>query len=261
MKLDKDGPLTLTYQMTEMLRSRISTQLSPGDRLPTERQLVAEFDVSAITVKNAMDTLVHEGLIHRRRGKGTFVAEKKISSDTRKLTSATELFAQSGHASHVMILECMLLKADAYLSGAFEFPENEPVIRLVRLRSLDGEAYSHEINFLPVKFFPDIDSRYRGGSLYAYMEANYGIIPSRSEETYKVISLDSQLARLMNQDRGSAAFFMFSKVFDQHDRLVSLEESVYRGDKFELKVNANAYSSRGQRIIEADQGESPLARR
>ena len=73
--------------------------------MPPEKDLVVEFDVSVMTVKNAMDNLVKEGLVYRRRGKGTFVAEKKISSETSKLKSATDLFNQYGMKSNVEILD------------------------------------------------------------------------------------------------------------------------------------------------------------
>lgn len=245
----KDGPLTLTYQVTEAIKELIAKNYKPGDLIPTEKEFVKEFDVSTITVRNALDTLVHEGLIYRRRGKGTFVAEKKVSSESYKLTSATELFRNAGWKSEVRILSLVLEDAGDYHSRVLRCKENDSVFRLARLRALDGEPYSEEINFLPASIFPDFDKVYTGGSLYACMEKTYGVIPACSEEIYKAILLDSSSAKNLGCNRGDAALFLTGKVFDGSGRIIGYEESVYRADKFELKVSASANGLKGKRLI------------
>lgn len=252
MKLDKNGPLTLTYQVTEILRNRILTECSPGDRLPPEKDLVVEFDVSVMTVKNAMDNLVKEGLVYRRRGKGTFVAEKKISSETSKLKSATDLFNQYGMKSNVEILDFKVEPVGVFHANLLGCPDTELVYKLVRLRMLDDEPFSYETNYLKKSIFPDLERNYTDGSLYACMENKYGVIPSRSEEVYKAVLLGPVMAKALEQDKDDAALAMKSKVFDQYGRLISIEESVYRSDKFELKVVASANQSESERLIVND---------
>lgn len=251
-KLDKDSPFTLTYQITEFLRSRILSEYKPGDLLPSEKELIMEFEVSSITVKNALEILVNEGLIYRKRGKGTFVAEKKILSNSERLMSATMLFKLAGRQNQVVIIEKNTFKAGTFYGVLFGIDETDLVFKIGRLRSLDGEAYSHEINYFPLKLFPDIENKYKGGSLYAFLEEYYKIIPTTSEEVYKAINFDIQTAKLLNQTRINAGFQMFGKVFDQYNRLITIEESIYRGDKYELKVFANSNVARSQRLIEND---------
>jgi Transcriptional regulators len=251
MKLDKNGPLTLTYQVTEALRDQIISDYKPGEKIPAEVELVEEFDVSVITIKKALEILVNEGLIYRRRGKGTFVAEKKISSESSKLTSATELFKKSGHCSSIVVLECQIEKTGVYRAKLLGCNEDDQVIRLSRLRSLDSEAYSYEVNYLPLGFFPSLQNSYKSGSLYTFMEEKYNLVPSKSEEVYKAILLDNHTAKLLNQKKGDAAMHMIGKVFDQYGRVISIEESIYRSDKFELKVFADSNISREQHLIES----------
>lgn len=249
MKLDKNGPLTLTFQLTECIRERITKDYHPGDLLPTEKEMVEEYDVSVITVRNALETLVNEGLIYRQRGKGTFVSEPKISSESSKLTSATELFRQAGRVSNVEVLDFSVETAGLYHAKMLGCHEMDPVYKLVRLRTLDGEPYSHETNYLPVSIFKNLDFFYKNGSLYECMEKNYGVIPSKSEEIYKAILLESPIAKLLHRNRGDAALSLTGKVFDNNGRIISMEESVYRADRFELKVIASANGAESKRII------------
>lgn len=249
MTIMKEGPLTLTYQVAEAIKELIATNYNPGDLIPTEKEFVKEFDVSTITVRNALDTLVHEGLVYRRRGKGTFVAEKKVSSESCKLTSATELFRKAGWTSEVRILSLILEAAGDYHSRVLECKETDPVFKLVRLRTLDGEPYSEETNYLPAAIFPNLDQIYTGGSLYACMEEHYGVIPACSEEVYKATLLESSIARNLGSNRGDSALCLTGKVFDRSGRIIAYEESVYRADKFELKVIASANGSESKRLI------------
>ncbi len=248
--LDKNSPFTLTYQITELLRSRIISKYKPGDLLPSEKELMIEFDVSSITVKNALEVLVHEGLIYRKRGKGTFVTEKKISSNSGRLMSATRLFEQAGRENQVVVIEKATFKAGAFYAPLFGINVDDLVFKIVRLRFLDGEAYSHEVNYFSMKDFPEIEKKYRSGSLYAFLEEYCKVIPTNSEETYRSVNCDVKLSKLLNQNKGDSGFKMFGKVFDQHDNLITIEEVFYRGDKYELKVFANSKVARSQHLID-----------
>ena len=76
-KLEREGPLTLTYQLTEELRKLVMTQYKPGDLFLSDKEIVEKYGVSVITVRNAVENLVSEDLLVRKRGKGTFLTDKK----------------------------------------------------------------------------------------------------------------------------------------------------------------------------------------
>ena len=253
-KLDREGPLTLTYQLTEILRERIANFYDPGALLPSEKELVQEFNVSNITVRNALENLVIEGIVTRKRGKGTFVSEKKISSNITRLQSGTQLFQESGMTSHVELLEAVKVKANLPTATQFGLPEGALFNTLTRRRMLDAVPYSLETSYIPQEICPDISDRYQGGSLYEFREKQYGIFMTRSEEIYTAVALHSKQAKLLHQERGAAALLLRGRVYDQNDRLVAVEESLYRSDKFEIVVQANSSLPRPTKLIEPNSG-------
>jgi GntR family transcriptional regulator len=88
--LDEGSSLPLYQQLQRALRKAIESQLlAPEDALPAERDLAAEFNVSRITVRKALDGLVSEGLLVRRQGSGNFVSTR-VQKNFAKLTSFSE---------------------------------------------------------------------------------------------------------------------------------------------------------------------------
>lgn len=249
-KLDRNAPLTLTYQLTEILRGEIKSSFSAGDMLPTEKELVKIYDVSSITVRNALENLVNEGLVYRKRGKGTFVAEKKISSDVARLQSGTQLFQESGMVSRLVILDQKQIKASSSMAKLLHVEEGTLLNVLTRQRSLEGVPYSLETSIVSQRDYPDIFEHYTGGSLYEYLDKTYGITVTRSPQQYTAIALNSKFAHLLGQPIGSPAILLKGLVYDQNDKLVSYEESVYRSDKFEIWVEANSDHPTTKKLIE-----------
>src|SRR5665647_2612042 len=93
--LDETSPVPLYYQLQEIIRSRIeSGQWQPGQQLPPEAELCEEFSLSRGTVRQALADLVREGLLHRRRGKGSFVATPKISQDLMSFATGFSAYAK-----------------------------------------------------------------------------------------------------------------------------------------------------------------------
>src|SRR5260221_288706 len=89
--LERSNPLPLYYQLKQVLRQQISAgHLAPHTAIPSEPELVARYRVSRATVRQALTELVHEGLLYRQHGKGTFVCEPRVQQTLSELTSFTE---------------------------------------------------------------------------------------------------------------------------------------------------------------------------
>ncbi len=255
-KLNKNGPLTLTYQLTEILREQINTIYSPGSLLPTEKELAADYNVSSITVRNALENLVQEELVYRQRGKGTFVIEKKISSNAMRLQSGTQLFQECGMSSYVIILERSDAIANLSLANQLEIQVGEPVHLIVRQRLLENIPYSIETTVVSKQSYPNLFHEYDRGSLYEFLEQQHGICISRSPQRYTAIALDSKQAKILGHAEGSPAILLRGIIFDQNDKLVGYEESIYRHDKFEISVEANSNHLTTKKLI--SQSYNPL---
>lgn len=248
-QLEREGPLTLTYQLTEELRKLVMTQYKPGDLFLSDKEIVANYNVSVITVRNAVENLVSEGLLVRKRGKGTFLTDKKISTNITVLQSGTELFKAKGIDSDIELISADIVEAGRSLSKQFGIKYHTPLYRLVRVRKIDGEPYSIETSYFTTDICRDIVDLYKGNSLYAFLKEQYDICVMKSHETYSAILLDEDCARLLDQKKKCPAFHMDGIVYDQYDRLISIEESIYRADKYEIVVDTNAGQHRATYVI------------
>ena len=250
-KLEREGPLTLTYQLTEELRKLVMTRYKPGDLFLSDKEIVEKYGVSVITVRNAVENLVSEELLVRKRGKGTFLTDKKISNNITVLQSGTELFKAMGIESTIELIAAGETAANRLLSKGFEVSLGTGLYQLVRVRKISGIPYSIETNYFTKEICRDILDLYQGNSLYAFLKETYDICVLKSHETYNAILLDDEQAKLLDQKKRFPAFHMEGRVYDQYDRLISLEECIYRADKYEIVVDTDAGEHRAAHVIEA----------
>jgi len=240
IKLERNSPLTLTYQLTEILKKRLDSEYSPGQLFPGEKALMSEFGVSSITVRNALNNLVVEGKINRSPGKGSFVSEKKITSNITHLQSGTSLLNRHFSNSTISIIESGYIGANEYESSIFKLNEGSPLGKLVRLRKVENEPYCIEISVIPKEICPELIEKYKGGSLYGFLRKEFNLRMTYSEEKYAAVALDDDYSSILAQKKGTPAMKLNGHVYDQKNRLVCLEESYYRSDKFEIAVTANS---------------------
>src|SRR5918911_3838227 len=103
--LERSNPVPLYYQLKEVLRQQIHAgHLAPHSAIPSEPELVARYHVSRATVRQALTELVHEGLLYRQHGKGTFVRELRIQQTVSELTSLTTALRKQGNRPGSLLL-------------------------------------------------------------------------------------------------------------------------------------------------------------
>ena len=118
-------------------------RLDVGEAIPSERQLSADLGVSRLTVRAALDDLVREGYLVRRRGAGTFVSEPKIAQELT-MTSFTDDMRRRGMRPASRTLELAVTPAGARLGRLLHVSPSEPVVVAKRLRLADGETMAIE---------------------------------------------------------------------------------------------------------------------
>lgn len=148
MKLAQ-GPIPLYHQIEQDLRARImAEEFAPGDVLPTEHSFCKSYGVSRITVRRALDTLLAQGLIVRKRGVGSFVAERREGLRSIQLTGSLDEFLSTAGTLHsdMLSFETCLASEEVQRALGLDGPEN--VTRLELMATLKGEPVAHlEIYF------------------------------------------------------------------------------------------------------------------
>jgi GntR family transcriptional regulator len=137
----RSGPIYL--QIADGLKARIES-LGPGARIPSEPQLARDWGVSRFTVAKAVEQLVDEGLITRRQGSGSFVAEAPLRRAPGYLLSFTEAVSAAGHSASHRLLEFGPGEAE----DGLPYPSDTPLVLLDRLRLVDGKAVARHRSLL-----------------------------------------------------------------------------------------------------------------
>ena len=145
------GPLPLYHQMEQDLRSRLhGGEFGPGDPLPSEERLCEQYGVSRITMRRALDALIAQGLIVRRRGVGSFVAERRVGSRSIALKGSLDEFLAGAGA---MEPDRLSLEHDARnpeAAAILNLPDDARMTRLELISRIDGEPAAYlEIYFPP----------------------------------------------------------------------------------------------------------------
>ena len=225
------------------LRKRIehgidSGLLPPDSPLPPEREIAAITDLSRVTVRKAIETLVDEGAIVQRQGSGSFIAPetRRVEQKLSRLTSFSEDMAKRGMDTDVMFLERGVCVADTEEIGMLDLVPGDSVSRIKRLRRADARPMAIECAVLPVDILPNPIAV--TSSLYALLEA-YGVKPVRATQKISAVNLGPDNAKLLNVHEGAAGLSMERLSYLETGRVIEFTRSLYRGDAYDFIAELN----------------------
>ncbi|MCK4257471.1 MAG: GntR family transcriptional regulator [Halanaerobiales bacterium] len=235
---NRNKPVPLYYQLKEMIKKQIENKdLKPRDCLPSEREYSERFQISRMTVRQAITELVNEGLLYRQQGKGTFVADPKIEQGLMKLTSFTEDMLKRGLEPSARLLSIENRIADERIANILNLDENRQIIIIKRLRLADGESMAIEACHLSHSIFSEIVSEdLENKSLYKLLETRYKINLVRAKQVIEPATAQLEDVKLLNVQLGDPILVLGRTTFDQNDNPVEFVSSRYRGDRYKFFV-------------------------
>ena len=238
MAVLKLGPIPLYYQIEGAIRRKISSgEFAPGSRLPSEEALAREYKVSRVTVRQALSRLETQGLIVRRRGKGTFVTEKAASFETPKFTGSMEHLISMGLRTSVRIMDFGMIKPPQRVREALELGRASRVLRIEKVRLVEDKPFSYVLNFFP----PEIGKRMSLDEalvkpVLKILEDDLGIRLAHAIERIEATTADEYISSLLEIDLGNPLLKMERTVYDEANRAVEYVSVLYRADKYFVTV-------------------------
>lgn len=222
------------------IRASIADSMAPHDALPSERDLMAVYGVSRMTVRQAISRLVEEGRVYNVHGSGTYVGSADIFSKTPKLTSFTEDMISRGYSPSSRVLELARAKTPEDVARALGITVESETTHIRRLRLADGNPIAIEDVYLPGDVL-DIESFDFSSSLYEQLRAS-GHEVYRAEQEIKAITLGEEDSRLLDVPPGSAALAVSRVSSSRRGQLIEYARTTYRGDRysFQLAVTRDA---------------------
>lgn len=240
--LPQGGPLYL--QLKRWIEGAIARGvIRPGDALPSERDLAQKIDVSRVTVRKAVQELVHDGVLVQRHGSGTFVAPQphRVEQSLGQLTSFAEDMARRGLPVRSVLLDRGTYDPSPEETMALGLAPGERVARIWRLRISDNTPLAIERASIAAAVLPD-PARV-GESLYSELERT-GNRPVRAIQRIRAANLGEADAKLLEISAGAAALHIERVGYLASGRVVEFTRSVYRGDTYdfvaELRVGEGA---------------------
>jgi len=209
-------------------------RLGVGDAIPSERQLTTDLGVSRLTVRAALDELVREGYLVRRRGAGTFVSEPKIAQELT-MTSFTDDMRQRGLVPGSRTLELGVVSAGARLGRLLHVSPSEPVVVAKRLRLADRETMAIEELHVRESLVPGLSGRdLENHSFYELLQGRYGITIVGGVQTVEPTVTNEEESSLLGVPLHSPAFQFERITRAGSGEVVEYVRSIYRGDRYRL---------------------------
>jgi GntR family transcriptional regulator len=208
--------------------------LGVGDFLPPERMLAEALDLSRVTVSKAMRLLEEKALVSRQQGIGTRVA-MHIGYSLNQDNGFTAQVLRSGSSVSNQWLLRSCIKAPCEVAKALELASDSIVVKLRRLRLMDGNPVSLETTYIPTRFLPDPEELEH--SLYALWKSR-GIVPEGRHFLLKAVASSDENASLLNVQSGTPLLRIVQTSRNAQGEVLEFSETLCRSDVYEFEVKS-----------------------
>ncbi|MFV0458478.1 MAG: GntR family transcriptional regulator [Actinomycetales bacterium] len=233
--VDRTSPVPLYFQLAQSLQSNIENGNIPaGSLLGNEIRLADELGVSRPTIRRAIEYLVSQGLLVRRRGVGTQVVRAQVRRPL-ELTSLYEDLSSAGKEPRTDVLAFTEEPAPDEVADALRMEPETPVLAIQRLRYAHDEPIAILVNYLPVDLVSMTQESLEQHGLYELMRGA-GVHIHLAEQTIGARNATSDEARRLNEKRSAALLTMTRIAFDMTGRPIEFGQHVYRASRYAFSL-------------------------
>lgn len=227
------SPTTLYHSLGHIIRSKIqSGEWAVGQQIPSEREMMQIFNISRATVRQGIENLVKEGVLHRVQGKGTFVAPPKIERGVLRLMEFSDVVKQNGLKPSGELLGKEHIIPPPNIRQLLALSDSEQVVWLQRLLQVNETPILIETSYFSAARFPTLLEAYDGlEEPHKFVYKHYGIRVTRARETFEPVILEDKEAQLLGTQGGFPALWVEHLAFEATEKPVAYLTSLLRGDR------------------------------
>lgn len=226
--------------IANILRNKIlSGEYPVKSKLPYEREMIAQFQASKMTIKKATDILVDEGMITKIKAKGTFVNDfAEGSLDQMKqgnyFRGLTALYADITLTSHVLVFE--IIPSDAFISDKLNLSVNTAVYHIKRVRIKDEQPFVVEEIWMPASLIVNLKRVHVEHSIYEYIEQQLGYIIDKSHRRIEVHTANETDAALLQIAIGQPVILARQTGRFSTGQVFEYSKATHLGETFSMDV-------------------------
>ncbi len=226
-------------QLIDVMKELINAKVwKPGDRIAGEVELCQMYGVSRTVVRQALRELELDGFVTRRKGKGTFIAERKISESlAQRLTGFHQDMVERGLKPVTQVLHHQVVPCTEKVANYLQIAPGAQVIDIKRLRFVEDAPIQLVNSYLPYELCPslaDVDLTNR--SLYEFLESTCGLFIAHGRRIIEAVAANEEESKLLKVERGAPLVLLNSISYLEDGRPIEYYHAVHRGDRARFEV-------------------------
>lgn len=222
-------------QIHDRIREEIeSGKWLVGDRLPSERELATTFNVSRMTLRQAIQTLSDEGILERRIGSGTYVAREKVQELMSGTTSFSEIMLDQGKAPSSKTVSYFVTTPSSSEMEKLQLDADEKIVRMERIRYADKLPICFEVASIPYKLVESFTKKSITESLYQTLTENDRYTIGKAEQKVTAVVAAERIAELLEIKKGDAILRVKQISYLSAGEPFEYVRSQYVGTRFEF---------------------------
>lgn len=225
------------YEEVKQALIDMMKNMSPNEKLPSERELISSLGYSRPTVQKALSELEKEGEIYRKPRLGAFVADHKLHKSLNKLMSFAEDLAQNGDVAFTKIISYEIVPASELVAHNLNVELGEDVAHIVRLRHKNGAPIIYDDSYFTLFSIKGITCEDLVTSIYEYIEKT-GLVVAMAEEIFSAVIVADDVAALLEIKPKEPVIRIDKVAYLSDDRAFEYTISYKNPDKYSLEVKS-----------------------
>lgn len=236
MEINKKSHVPIYFQLKQIILEKIKqNEWAPSSTISSERELSEIFEVSRMTIRQAINDLVNDGILYRERGKGTFVSQPRIEQSD--VMSFTEAATNQGFQSATTVKSFKIQAPDLSIIEKLGLQSCENIYYMQRLRKIDSHIVGIEEIYLPVRLAGELQGMNLSGSLYKILKDTYNYTINHIQTSLEAVIPSKDELNLFQVNEVVPLLKMTGVHITDKNLKLFYEESLYRSDKYVLNVN------------------------
>ncbi len=229
------------FIISQEIVSRIkSGDLQPGMKIPSENEIIRDYQVSNTTARKTLQEIVNLGWAYRVKGKGTFVQTRSVDRSVTRILGFSKNMIEAGYTPSTRLLESVVVKKDySDTINGRKYIMHGPLLKIRRLRYADDIPMMLEIRYISLALCPNIDKIDLSRPLYDIYTEKYNLAMAQVNQMIRTIIISDMVTEeLFDIEEPTPAFLVNGVTFTGTEMILEMEKSIYRGDKYSFSVRA-----------------------